>query len=59
VISVPVETGLPLVVKQTVRRIARLNPEVRVVVTGCYATRRPGEHLKPVFARSRRKLERG
>jgi threonylcarbamoyladenosine tRNA methylthiotransferase MtaB len=30
-------------VRQTVRRIARQNPRARVVVTGCYATRRPGE----------------
>ena len=29
--------------RQTIRRIARTNPAVRVVVTGCYATRRPGE----------------
>ena len=29
--------------RQTVRRIARLNPEVRVIVTGCYATRQPAE----------------
>ena len=29
--------------RQTVRRIARVNPAVRVVVTGCYATRRPDE----------------
>jgi threonylcarbamoyladenosine tRNA methylthiotransferase MtaB len=29
--------------RQTVRRIARTNPDVRVVVTGCYATRRPDE----------------
>ena len=29
--------------RQTIRRIARANPSVRVVVTGCYATRRPGE----------------
>jgi threonylcarbamoyladenosine tRNA methylthiotransferase MtaB len=29
--------------RQTVRRIARENPSARVVVTGCYATRRPGE----------------
>ena len=29
--------------RQTVRRIARTNPDVRVVVTGCYATRRPEE----------------
>jgi threonylcarbamoyladenosine tRNA methylthiotransferase MtaB len=27
--------------RQTVRRIARENPAARVVVTGCYATRRP------------------
>ena len=30
-------------VRQTVRRIVRDNPQVRVVVTGCYATRRPEE----------------
>jgi threonylcarbamoyladenosine tRNA methylthiotransferase MtaB len=29
--------------RQTIRRIARSNPSVRVVVTGCYATRRPEE----------------
>jgi threonylcarbamoyladenosine tRNA methylthiotransferase MtaB len=29
--------------RQTVRRIARTNPDVRVIVTGCYATRRPEE----------------
>ena len=29
--------------RQTIRRIARANPSVRVVVTGCYATRQPGE----------------
>jgi len=29
--------------RQTIRRIARANPAVKVVVTGCYATRRPGE----------------
>jgi threonylcarbamoyladenosine tRNA methylthiotransferase MtaB len=29
--------------RQTIRRIARTNPHVRVVVTGCYATRRPDE----------------
>jgi threonylcarbamoyladenosine tRNA methylthiotransferase MtaB len=29
--------------RQTVRRITRANPAVRVVVTGCYATRRPAE----------------
>src|SRR5688500_19501495 len=27
--------------RQAVRRIARENPSARVVVTGCYATRRP------------------
>jgi len=30
-------------VRQTVRRVARDNPAARIVVTGCYATRRPGE----------------
>ena len=29
--------------RQTIRRIARVNPAVRVVVTGCYATRHPAE----------------
>jgi threonylcarbamoyladenosine tRNA methylthiotransferase MtaB len=29
--------------RQTIRRIARVNPAVRVVVTGCYATRQPDE----------------
>ena len=29
--------------RQTVRRIVRSNPDVQVVVTGCYATRRPDE----------------
>jgi tRNA A37 methylthiotransferase MiaB len=29
--------------RQTVRRIARINPHARIVVTGCYATRRPDE----------------
>jgi threonylcarbamoyladenosine tRNA methylthiotransferase MtaB len=29
--------------RQTIRRAARVNPDVRVVVTGCYATRRPDE----------------
>jgi threonylcarbamoyladenosine tRNA methylthiotransferase MtaB len=29
--------------RQTIRRLVRLNPAVRVVVTGCYGTRRPEE----------------
>jgi len=29
--------------RQTIRRIARSNPDVQVVVTGCYATRRPDD----------------
>ena len=29
--------------RQTIRRIARANPAVRVVVTGCYATRQPAD----------------
>src|SRR5580658_9364360 len=34
--------------RQTVRRLARTNPDARVVVTGCYATRRPSEfHAQP------------
>src|SRR5918999_5005196 len=29
--------------RQTVRRIARDNPKARIIVTGCYATRRPDD----------------
>ena len=29
--------------RQTIRRLARINPSARIVVTGCYATRRPEE----------------
>jgi threonylcarbamoyladenosine tRNA methylthiotransferase MtaB len=29
--------------RQTIRRIARSNPDVQIVVTGCYATRRPSD----------------
>src|SRR6187399_2479643 len=29
--------------RQTIRRVARANPGARIVVTGCYATRRPEE----------------
>jgi len=29
--------------RQTIRRVVRTNPDVRVVVTGCYATRKPEE----------------
>jgi threonylcarbamoyladenosine tRNA methylthiotransferase MtaB len=29
--------------RQTIRRVARENPAARIVVTGCYATRRPDE----------------
>jgi len=29
--------------RQSIRRIARDNPSARIVVTGCYATRRPDE----------------
>src|SRR5436190_21220661 len=29
--------------RQTIRRIARTNPGAQIVVTGCYATRRPDE----------------
>jgi threonylcarbamoyladenosine tRNA methylthiotransferase MtaB len=29
--------------RQTIRRVARANPAARIVVTGCYATRRPEE----------------
>jgi threonylcarbamoyladenosine tRNA methylthiotransferase MtaB len=33
--------------RQTIRRIARDNPSARIVVTGCYATRAPGD-LSPL-----------
>ena len=29
--------------RQTIRRVARVNPNARIVVTGCYATRRPAD----------------
>jgi threonylcarbamoyladenosine tRNA methylthiotransferase MtaB len=29
--------------RQTIRRIARLNPDAKIVATGCYATRRPDD----------------
>jgi threonylcarbamoyladenosine tRNA methylthiotransferase MtaB len=29
--------------RQTIRRLARQNPGVRIIATGCYATSRPGE----------------
>jgi threonylcarbamoyladenosine tRNA methylthiotransferase MtaB len=29
--------------RQTVRRVARANPKAQIVVTGCYATRRPAD----------------
>ncbi len=29
--------------RQTIRRITRVNPSVQVIVTGCYATRRPDD----------------
>ena len=41
--------------RQTIRRVARDNPDARIVVTGCYATRRPEEiialpHVAGVFS---------
>ena len=29
--------------RQTIRRVARVNPGAKIIVTGCYATRRPDE----------------
>lgn len=29
--------------RQAIRRVGRTNPQARIVVTGCYATRRPDE----------------
>src|SRR5438067_4379577 len=31
--------------RQAIRRVARDNPNARIVVTGCYATRRPDDVL--------------
>src|SRR5262245_52120759 len=31
--------------RQTVRRLARTNPDAQVVVSGCYATREPGQFI--------------
>src|SRR5687767_12488746 len=55
-VSVPVEQADVVIVntcsvtasadqgaRQTIRRIVRSNPRVRMIVTGCYATRRPDE----------------
>ncbi|HEY6361041.1 MAG TPA: tRNA (N(6)-L-threonylcarbamoyladenosine(37)-C(2))-methylthiotransferase MtaB [Vicinamibacterales bacterium] len=45
--------------RQTIRRIVRSNPGVRVVVTGCYATRRPDElHTLPNVIRVVRNLDK-
>ena len=40
--------------RQTIRRIARDNPEVQIVVTGCYATRRPDGAARAAERHSRR-----
>ena len=29
--------------RQTIRRVARVNPAAKIIVTGCYATRRPDD----------------
>src|SRR6185295_16878465 len=29
--------------RQAIRRVARVNPSAQIVVTGCYATRQPGD----------------
>ena len=29
--------------RQTIRRVSRINPDAKIIVTGCYATRRPDE----------------
>jgi threonylcarbamoyladenosine tRNA methylthiotransferase MtaB len=41
--SCSVTAGADQGTRQTIRRIVRANPAVKVIVTGCYATRRPGE----------------
>jgi threonylcarbamoyladenosine tRNA methylthiotransferase MtaB len=38
-----VTSGADQSARQAVRRVARLNPGARIIVTGCYATRRPDE----------------
>ena len=44
--------------RQTIRRIARENPAARIVVTGCYATRRPAELAGAAQRRPRREERR-
>jgi threonylcarbamoyladenosine tRNA methylthiotransferase MtaB len=45
--------------RQTIRRVARDNPSARIVVTGCYATRRPDElHQLPNVLRVIRNPEK-
>ncbi len=39
--------------RQTVRKVARENPGARIVVTGCYATRRPDELQRAARRRAR------
>ena len=36
-----VTAGADQAARQTIRRLTRINPDVRIVVTGCYATREP------------------
>ena len=44
--------------RQTIRRIARENPHARIVVTGCYATRRPEDVRDSAERRPRRAQRR-
>ena len=45
--------------RQIIRRVARDNPSARIVVTGCYATRRPDEVREPAGAWARGIITRG
>ncbi len=38
-----VTTSADQAARQTIRRISRVNPAAKIIVTGCYATRRPDE----------------
>ena len=44
--------------RQTIRRVARANPGARIMVTGCYATRRPGRSRRAPECRRRGRQRR-
>lgn len=54
-ISVPIETGLPLLVKQTLRRVAGWRGIGDYPGTSSYA---PGEYVRSIFANSKTRIQR-